>query len=69
MSRAREKVVSIAARRIERDADSAFLGLLNEDIAKNPDRIEPIPAGIFDRMSRLRAKAEANRARTELLEG
>lgn len=69
MSRARGKVVSITAKRDEREAKTAFLGLLDEDIAKNPDRIEPIPAELFGRMARLRAKAEANRARTELLEG
>lgn len=69
MSRANGKVVLITAKRAEREAKEAFLGLLEDDIAKNPDRVEPIPSSLFERMARLRAKAEESRARTELLEG
>ncbi|MDV7209901.1 AbrB/MazE/SpoVT family DNA-binding domain-containing protein [Azotobacter beijerinckii] len=63
------RVVSITARRDEAKGEEAFLGLLHANIADNPGRIEPIPASLFGRMERLRAKAEANRARAELLEG
>lgn len=69
---AKGTVVSISAKREEQKAKAAFLDLLHADIGDNPDRIEPIPASLFDRMARIRAQAEKNRERrasTELLEG
>lgn len=69
MSFVRAPVASLDAKRAEQESDAAFLDMLHSDITDNPGRIEPIPASLFGRMERLRAKAEANRARTELLEG
>ncbi|WP_301152124.1 hypothetical protein [Metapseudomonas otitidis] len=62
-------VVSLNKVRAELKADGAFLKLLEQDIAQNPECIEPLPSGLLDRMARIRAKAEENRRRTELLEG
>lgn len=69
MSKAKGKVVSIATKRSEQGAEEAFLDLLHADISEIPERIQPIPAPLLERMARLRAKAEANRSRTSLLEG
>lgn len=69
MSKTKAQIVSIAAEREVQEARKAFLGLLNADISDNPERIEPIPASLLSRMDRLRAKAQANRERNELLEG
>ncbi|BBT40999.1 hypothetical protein [Pseudomonas putida] len=69
MSKTKAQVVSIAAEREAQEAKKAFLGLLHADISDNPERIEPIPASLLSRMDSLRAKAQANRERSELLEG
>ncbi|MFK3815745.1 hypothetical protein ACI2KG_03935 [Pseudomonas sp. NPDC089407] len=69
MSKSKAKVVSLAAEREAQEAKKAFLELLHADISENPERIEPIPASLLNRMDRLRAKAQANRERSELLEG
>lgn len=69
MSKSKAKVMSLAAEREAQEAKKAFLGLLHADISENPERIEPIPASLLNRMDRLRAKAQANRERSELLEG
>lgn len=63
------KVVSLSKVRAECKADGAFLNLLQQDIAHNPERIEPVPAALLDRMARIRATAERIRRDTELLEG
>lgn len=69
MSKTKAQVVSIAAEREAQEAKKAFLGLLHADISQNPERIEPISASLLGRIDRLRAKAQANRDRSELLEG
>lgn len=69
MSKSKAKVVSLAAEREAQEAKKAFLELLHADISENPERIEPIPTSLLSRMDRLRAKAQANRERSELLEG
>lgn len=65
----KSNVVSLAKVRAELKADGAFLHLLQQDIEKHPERVEPISAVLLDRMARIRAKAAESRRRTELLEG
>lgn len=69
MSKSKAKVVPLAAEREAQEAKKAFLELLHADISENPERIEPIPTSLLSRMDRLRAKAQANRERSEFLEG
>ena len=69
MSKSKAQVVSIAAEREAQEAKKAFLGLLHADISDNPERIEPISASLLTRIDRLRAKAQANRERSDLREG
>ncbi|WP_324727164.1 hypothetical protein [Pseudomonas chlororaphis] len=69
MSKSKAQVVSLTAEREAQEAKRAFLGLLHADISENPERIEPIPTSLLGRMDRLRMKAQANRERSELLEG
>ncbi|EMM8837608.1 TPA: hypothetical protein ACV4NZ_000626 [Pseudomonas aeruginosa] len=64
------EIHSLENARADIAADGAFLGLLQQDIDRNPDCIEPIPSSLLSRMARLRAKAEKNRSNSvELLEG
>ncbi|MNE96140.1 putative regulator PrlF [compost metagenome] len=69
MSKTKAQVVSIAAEREAQEAKKAFLELLHADISENPERIQPIPSSLLNRMAHLRARAQANRERSELLEG
>lgn len=61
-------VLSFAAKGKEIRAKGDFLELIDSDIRNNPSCIQPIPAGIFDEIARIRRLAEENRQR-ELLEG
>lgn len=69
MPKFKAQVVSIAAEREAQEAKKAFLELLHADISETPERIEPIPVSLLNRMDRLRAKAQSNRERSDLLEG
>ncbi|WP_422402991.1 hypothetical protein [Pseudomonas sp. GZD-209] len=69
MSKSRVKVTFLAAEREAQEAKKAFLELVHADISEHPERIQPIPSALLNRMGHLRAKAQANRERTELLEG
>lgn len=71
MSRSKAQVVSIIAEREAQESKKAFLEMLHDDLSRNPNRVEPIPASLFERMDKLLAKAKANRDRdrTEQLEG
>jgi len=68
MSKSKAKVACIAAEREAQEAKQGFLGLLHEDMASAPEKIQPIPAPLLSRMAALRAKAKANRERNEPLE-
>ncbi|MBI6897901.1 MULTISPECIES: hypothetical protein [Pseudomonas] len=69
MSKSRVKVAFLAAEREAQEAKKAFLELVHADITEHPERIEPIPASLLNRMAHLRARAQVNRERDELLEG
>lgn len=61
-------VVSFDKKGREIRAKGDFLALIDADIKSNPNCVQPIPAGIFERAERFRRLAEENRQR-ELLEG
>lgn len=69
MTKSRVEVAFLAAEREAQQAKKAFLELVHADICENPDCIQPIPASLLDRVANLRAHAQANRERDELLEG
>lgn len=69
MSRFNAQVASIAAEREAQKAKKAFLQLVHADLTENPEFIKPIPESLLLRMRRLRAKAQANRENSDLLEG
>ncbi len=69
MSKSRVKVAFLAAEREAQEAKKAFLELVHADITEHPERIQPIPASLLKRMAHLRARAQVNRERDELLEG
>ncbi|MCU1754608.1 hypothetical protein GHO25_17320 [Pseudomonas sp. FSL R10-1350] len=61
-------VVSFAEKKAELQTKADFLDFLHDDIKNQPESIQPIPAGLLNRIQSLRLKAEQNR-RSELLEG
>lgn len=61
-------VVSFVQKGRDLRAKGDFLALIDADINANPNSVQPIPAGIFERAERFRRLAEENRQR-ELLEG
>jgi hypothetical protein len=69
MSRFNAQVVCMAAERDAQKVKKAFLQLVHADLIENAERIEPIPAALLTRMEHLRAKAQANRNCSDLLEG
>lgn len=69
MSKSRVKVALLAAEREAQEAKRAFLELVHADITEHPERIQSIPASLLNRMAHLRARAQTNRERNELLEG
>jgi len=69
MSRFNAQVASIAAEREAQKAKKTFLQLVHADLTETPESIRPIPESLLLRMQRLRAKAQANRESSDLLEG
>ena len=50
------------------EAEKAFLEGVNAEVVESSKRIQPIPSSLLNRMAHLRARAQANRERTEQLE-
>ncbi|RUO77505.1 hypothetical protein [Idiomarina seosinensis] len=62
------KVTRLADVRQDIEAESHFVGLISEDMEQG-NGISEVPSSVFDRVNKLRAKAEENERREELIEG
>lgn len=61
-------VINLAELRHDKDTESRFISLVSEDMEKG-NGISEVPASVFERVGRLRAKAEENQRREALIEG
>lgn len=62
------KVIHLADVRQDVEHESHFVGLIAEDMEKG-NGITEVPNSVFDRVGKLRAKAEENERREALIEG
>lgn len=52
----KNNVVSLDRKRAETKPEGEFLGLIDRDIAANPDRIRPIPRTMFTRFESIKTR-------------
>lgn len=63
----KDNVIQFGPYKAQADQDAGFLGLIDDDIKSNPERIVPIPQDLFTRMDTLMALAKSS-CEEELLE-
>lgn len=54
------KIIDLAARKAAADTEVAFLSLIEKDIEKRPESVQPLSKSLLDRANKLEALAKAN---------
>lgn len=58
-----KKVVNLALHQQEREVECEFVGMINRTIEADPSFVQPMPASLIQKMSTIKQKLDAARAR------